>query len=187
MSPHLLIRTVVLCSALLLCALTRLGGAEPEVDNHHYTHAIAYKSATGDKKTWLQLLRLDESCNLTDRASKPSTAVPIRAEAFKKLWDGIASIQDFKANRVDDPSESLDLSQAHFIVTFQRSKPTGRHESTRMFTIPLGGESKELTEWLASLEKLKGEQGGAGQPATRSESDSEGGDKPQPESGGRSR
>ena len=33
----------------------------------------------------------------------------------------------------------------------------------------------------------QGEQGGAGQPATRSESDSEGGDKPQQESDGRSR
>jgi len=33
----------------------------------------------------------------------------------------------------------------------------------------------------------QGEQGGAGQPATRSDSDPEGGDKPQPESGERSR
>jgi hypothetical protein len=38
-----------------------------------------------------------------------------------------------------------------------------------------------------SKRKKKGEQGGAGEPATRSESDSEGGDKPQPESEGRSR
>lgn len=36
-------------------------------------------------------------------------------------------------------------------------------------------------------EKLKAQQGGAGQPATRSESDLEGGDKPQPEAEGRSR
>lgn len=35
--------------------------------------------------------------------------------------------------------------------------------------------------------ETKAEQGGAGQPATRPESDSEGGDKPQPESEGRSR
>jgi hypothetical protein len=36
-------------------------------------------------------------------------------------------------------------------------------------------------------QEKKVEQAGAGQPATRSESNSEGGDKPQPESGGRSR
>ena len=46
----------------------------------------------------------------------------------------------------------------------------------------------ETTLWThALIEKGPGEQGGAGQPATRSESDSEGGDKPHPESEGRSR
>jgi hypothetical protein len=47
------------------------------------------------------------------------------------------------------------------------------------------------TPWSVVVEldpkKSKAEQGGAGQPATRSESDSEGGDKPQPGSDGRSR
>ena len=43
---------------------------------------------------------------------------------------------------------------------------------------------KAITELI---EKQAAQQGGAGQPATRSESDSEGGDKPQPESEGRSR
>jgi hypothetical protein len=38
-----------------------------------------------------------------------------------------------------------------------------------------------------ALDQSEGEQGGAGQPATRSESDSEGNAKPQPESEGRSR
>ena len=38
-----------------------------------------------------------------------------------------------------------------------------------------------------ALDQTKGEQAGAGQPATRSESDSEGDDKPQPEAEGRSR
>jgi len=42
-----------------------------------------------------------------------------------------------------------------------------------------------LTE--AAIRPNQGEQASAGQPATRSESDSEGGDKPQPESEGRSR
>lgn len=40
---------------------------------------------------------------------------------------------------------------------------------------------------VTRLEPNKGEQGGAGQPATRSESDSEGSDKPKPESEARSR
>jgi len=52
--------------------------------------------------------------------------------------------------------------------------------------------SKGFTEIVSTLEgaaelKQKGEQGRAGQPATRSESDSEGGDKPHPESEGHSR
>ena len=38
-----------------------------------------------------------------------------------------------------------------------------------------------------SIEKTEGQQDGAGQPATRPESDQEGGDKPQPDSEGRSR
>jgi hypothetical protein len=46
----------------------------------------------------------------------------------------------------------------------------------------------QVTESVKDIEKRQiDQQGGAGQPATRSESDSEGGDKPQPESEGRSR
>jgi hypothetical protein len=49
-------------------------------------------------------------------------------------------------------------------------------------------EPFEGVEYPATITlKKKVEQGGAGQPATRSESDSEGGDKPQPESERRSR
>jgi hypothetical protein len=44
-----------------------------------------------------------------------------------------------------------------------------------------------LGKRLLELDKTKAEQGGTGQPATRPESKSEGGDKPQPESEGRSR
>lgn len=40
---------------------------------------------------------------------------------------------------------------------------------------------------IGEIEKEKAEQGGAGEPATRAESDSEGIEKPQPESEGRSR
>ena len=44
-----------------------------------------------------------------------------------------------------------------------------------------------LGKRLLEIDKTKAEQAGAGQPATRPESDSEGGDKPQPESEVRSR
>ena len=44
-----------------------------------------------------------------------------------------------------------------------------------------------LGKRLLELDKTKAEQGGTGQPATRPESKSEGGDKPQPEAEGRSR
>lgn len=59
-------------------------------------------------------------------------------------------------------------------------------------SLAFGGAGSTPDPRLASVTattrtKQEGEQGGAGQPATRSESDSEGGDKPQPESEGRSR
>ncbi|MBK1884909.1 hypothetical protein JIN85_21035 [Luteolibacter pohnpeiensis] len=52
-----------------------------------------------------------------------------------------------------------------------------------------GAPTDQVTALLKALRdnETKAEQGGAGQPATRPESDSEGGDKPQPESEGRSR
>lgn len=52
-----------------------------------------------------------------------------------------------------------------------------------VFAEPLKPEYR----FVAVRPKSNAEQAGAGQPATRSESDSEGGDKPQPESDGRSR
>jgi hypothetical protein len=62
------------------------------------------------------------------------------------------------------------------------------------FSKIVGGENfPEIREIILAkyptkpVKKEEGEQGSAGQPATRSESDSEGGDKPQPESEGRSR
>jgi hypothetical protein len=48
---------------------------------------------------------------------------------------------------------------------------------------------KTIIDWgkVSTIAQVNSEQVGAGQPATRSESDPEGGDKPQPEAEGRSR
>ncbi len=66
--------------------------------------------------------------------------------------------------------------------------------SVIVFDLNLGGYFPEVGDYLSfkvigrlELEKDSGEQDGAGQPATPSESDSDGGDKPQPKSEGRSR
>ena len=67
----------------------------------------------------------------------------------------------------------------------------GRPQVTQLRTWEISGEidsfQKDLLIRNPAAVKKEGEQAGAGQPATRSESDSEGGDKPQPESEGRSR
>ena len=55
------------------------------------------------------------------------------------------------------------------------------------FAINGKDESARIVDMTSFAENAKAEQAGAGQPATRSESDSEGGDKPQPESEERSR
>ncbi len=74
-----------------------------------------------------------------------------------KIWDH--SYQDYKKDR-----------KVIFEKTFRAIKP-----EFNLYGID------------ESPEKLQGEQGGAGQPATRPESKSEGSDKPQPEAEGRSR
>lgn len=56
-----------------------------------------------------------------------------------------------------------------------------------MFPDPSWDDESSRWKRVHPVQKDKGEQGSAGQPATRSESDSEGGDKPQPEEEGRSR
>jgi hypothetical protein len=61
--------------------------------------------------------------------------------------------------------------------------------------VPEGVAGGDYERWILRSEiggsdkpaEKEGEQAGTGQPATRSESDSEGGDKPQPEAEGRSR
>jgi hypothetical protein len=67
----------------------------------------------------------------------------------------------------------------------------GRPEVTQLRTWEISGEidsfQKDLLIRNPATSKKEGEQAGAGQPATRSEFKSEGSDKPQPESKGRSR
>jgi hypothetical protein len=56
-------------------------------------------------------------------------------------------------------------------------------------SVERGFYEPELTHWMTLTEarEIQAEQAGTGQPATRPESKSEGGDKPQPEAEGRSR
>lgn len=79
--------------------------------------------------------------------------------------------------------ELSDTGDAEFIWLLWRAQDgtyRARHSGCQ---IPLS----ERATVLAAIQKRRAEQGSAGQPATRSESDSEGGDKPQPESEWRSR
>lgn len=73
---------------------------------------------------------------------------------------------------------------SHATYNFYRNRPSYgdvREELQRI----IKGEQKPVS--TLTPQKTEGEQGGAGQPETRSESDSEGGDKPEPESKGRPR
>jgi hypothetical protein len=156
--------------ALLAAGLLQSSAVQAEgekVDSSHYTHAIVYKAATDKKLKWLQLLRLGDDCEITDRSNTPYTTSTIEIDAFKKLWDGIQTIDDFHRGELEDLTKKPDLATAHFIVTYQRTKATGRHENTHIFMIPLDRSTKEFQTWLSKLQKLKeGEQKRAVQPAT---------------------
>ena len=71
-------------------------------------------------------------------------------------------------------------------MTLMLSREPGIDESKLPFAIAKDG-IKLIGEIEAVLRNPKAQQGGAGEPATRAESVAEGGDKPQPESKGRSR
>jgi hypothetical protein len=75
--------------------------------------------------------------------------------------------------------------KATIAVTHNRAIEPNADGSLTTSSLVQGGESYEIA--LSQAKNKKSEQGAAGQPATRSESDSEGGDKSQPESEGRSR
>ncbi|MBK1884795.1 hypothetical protein JIN85_20465 [Luteolibacter pohnpeiensis] len=86
-----------------------------------------------------------------------------------------------------DVAESLDEIRQHRQSEVSEILPESRQVSAS------DEDWTSLKDFQAKLQKeaagknQQAEQGSAGQPATRSESDSEGGDKPQPESEGRSR
>jgi hypothetical protein len=168
--------------ALIVFSLPATYAAEEHVDDNHYTHAIVFKTGAGEELTWLQLLRLGDNCIITNRATKPSTTRNISLEDFETLWKGIKDIQDFQTGAIIENAERLDLAQTYYVVTFQRSAATGRHESTHMFRIPRVGKSAEFQKWLATLERKRADQAGNEKPTTSPESKPEGGDKPQPES-----
>ena len=107
-------------------------------------------------------------------------------EAFRKV-----------NNEIDEKIDSLvgeHARQELFVavvpnISGYRVRVAG-NSSSKLFKEPM---RSQLTDWIlqrmeeVQREEQEAEQVGAGQPATRSELNSEGGDKPQPESEGRSR
>ncbi len=107
-------------------------------------------------------------------------------EAFRKVNDEIAS----KMNDLftDSDSERCFVAVVPEISGY-RIRIAGDSDSSVMNE----AKRKVLSDWIhermeqIQREESQAEQAGAGQPATRPESNSEGSDKPQPESEGRSR
>jgi hypothetical protein len=84
------------------------------------------------------------------------------------------------------PAESLRLVDKHWYMDIKPVERDGKKgvEITRTYRDRLTGERKVETKFE---QNHQAEQAGSGQPATRPELKSEGGEKPQPEAEGRSR
>jgi hypothetical protein len=88
---------------------------------------------------------------------------------------------------------SFSATQGFELLDLQRLSPVEFVDGTFKYSATYSQGTLHLSHppgyflTSAMLEPTKAEQAGAGQPATRSESDSEGSNKPQPESEGRSR
>lgn len=85
--------------------------------------------------------------------------------------------------KVDDTDR---LKRSDKVIVFLRRSKDGTLNSVDGFLYALP-YSLELDGVVSSAAKRQAQRGGAGQPATRSESDSKDGDNPQPEAEGRSR
>jgi len=114
-----------------------------------------------------------------------NTQVPV---VFDIRDDGTARMQIMR--RGEEPYEQeLNYCLGREVISFYDPKKKEPGD-VRMYAWKIVGEGMELVYFGGDRSPLyfkRVEQAGAGQPATRSESDSEGGDKPQPESEGRSR
>ena len=100
----------------------------------------------------------------------------------------IPRIEEYRGKKSDDCQTSI-----QYLVVIYDEMPEHYSEEWVDYVIPKDSVElhPELNAWFEDMRAAKeladAEQAGAGQPATRSESKSEGGDKPQPESEGRSR
>jgi hypothetical protein len=103
---------------------------------------------------------------------------PTGADLKIRLYEEITSDV---AQRIDDES-SLGESLRYAAYEYAVSDP--KFEDLLLRKI---GSLERLRIPVEAAEEIKAEQAGTGQPATRPESKSEGGDKPQPEAEGRSR
>ena len=97
---------------------------------------------------------------------------------FRELGRGSGSTTRFPVTEQVSPNmKRVGLSEGARLVRYSRDNS---------ITVTGDATGDDFDVIFHVQEKSKGEQGGAGQPATRSESESEGGDKPQPEAEGRS-
>jgi hypothetical protein len=110
------------------------------------------------------------------------------AESFNlNIWYSSAaddllesSIEAIDAGAADQVSAELSAMREELEVTYERR---GNFNELALATAKRIRSATPPTDSI----KIQAEQGGTGQPATRSQSKSEGGDKPQPEAEGRSR
>ena len=108
-----------------------------------------------------------------------------------KLLEGFYAIPGVEAYRGKE-SDNRQIS-IHYLVDIYDEMPERYSDEWVDYVIPKDGISTnpELVAWFENMRTTKkqaeAEQAGTGQPATRSESKSEGSDKPQPEAEGRSR
>lgn len=168
----------------LLIAVLLLGSLQAD-EAHWEVVSAAREGGVGARATWVFKIR-----NTSDREIQVTEDWSRKGKAAANLC---LDLGRFGAN----PDFNLVAEPCHYpsrgsitvgpgdTVTAVIPALTGFELGRLNLTIIEEGK-KLLVAPLSSL-RIQGQQDGAGQPATRSESDSEGGDKPQPEAEGRSR
>jgi hypothetical protein len=117
---------------------------------------------------------------------KEGDAASILFDACSKKFHEWASKNGAQYSTINNPGRSLRIkaSSGHYLSTIYQPPQQGATQGT--FNIVFVDPTEFLKNADGSTKKLS-EQAGTGQPATSPESKSEGSDKPQPESEGRSR
>jgi hypothetical protein len=108
---------------------------------------------------------------VSPRSESLGEGMQIRVIAKKENGYDVFSV----SYTIPDGTEHSVVSQTTNLPTLYSRKDTA------------GDDRAQLGNLILTLEEKKGEQAGTGQPATRSQSKSEGSEKPQPEAEGRSR